>query len=121
MAIQRSHNSENDEVDEDDEDNENDSDKAPYRYDTPTVERWRGCKNGRSGNGGRFNERDDNRFMREPIQEDSDAEDCLNDLENVMFESNEENESRPSSKAINYKTESKVKTSKKLDEDWDND
>ncbi|PWA64186.1 RNA-binding, CRM domain-containing protein [Artemisia annua] len=75
------------------------------RYDAPRVERWKGGKNGRSGNGGRFNERDDSRFMREPVQEESDAEDILNDLENVMFESDEEKESRPSSKATNYETE----------------
>lgn len=120
MAPQRISNNENDEAD-DDEDNEIDSDEAPYRYDAPRVERWKGGKNGRSGNGGRFNERDDSRFMREPVQEESDAEDILNDLENVMFESDEEKESRPSSKATNYETESKVKTSKNLDEDWDSD
>lgn len=121
MAPQRISNSENEEADEDDEDHENDSDEAPYRYDAPRVERWKGGKNGRFGNGGRFNERDDSRFMREPVQEESDSEDILNDLENVMFESDEEKESGPSSKATNYETESKVKTSKNLDEDWDSD
>nr|GEZ49072.1 uncharacterized CRM domain-containing protein At3g25440, chloroplastic [Tanacetum cinerariifolium]GEZ50879.1 uncharacterized CRM domain-containing protein At3g25440, chloroplastic [Tanacetum cinerariifolium] len=121
MAPQRTSTSENDEADEDDEDHENDSDEAPYRYDAPRVERWKEGKNGKSGNGGRFNERDDSRFMREPVQEESDAEDILNDLENVMFESDEEKELRPSSKATNHETESKVKTSKKLDEDWDSD
>nr|GEW99309.1 putative reverse transcriptase domain-containing protein [Tanacetum cinerariifolium] len=44
----------------------------------------------KAGNGRRFDERDDSRFMREPVQE-SDAEDILNELENIMFESDEEN------------------------------
>ncbi|XP_024975415.1 uncharacterized CRM domain-containing protein At3g25440, chloroplastic [Cynara cardunculus var. scolymus] len=86
-APQRSSNSENDEVDEDD---ENDSDEAPYVYDVPKVERWKRGKNGNSGDGERFSRRDEGRFGRESVQEEPESEDMLDDLENVMFESDEE-------------------------------
>lgn len=121
MAPQRSSNSENDDVDDDADEDGNDSDEAPYAYDAPKVERRKGDKNGKHGNGGRFIERDKDRLMRESVQEESDAEDILDDLENVMFESDEENESRFLSKPANYENESKVKTTKNADEDWDSD
>ncbi|KAK9052387.1 hypothetical protein SSX86_029016 [Deinandra increscens subsp. villosa] len=108
MAPQRGSNSENDEVDDGD---EIDSDEAPAVYDAPRVERWNNGKNGRPANGGRFNRRD---------EEESESEDVLDDLQNVMFESDED-ESRSSSKATNYNNESEAKTTKNLDEDWDSD
>ncbi|KAI3813126.1 hypothetical protein L1987_17842 [Smallanthus sonchifolius] len=108
MAPQRGSYSENDEVDDGD---DIDSDQAPF-HDVPKVERWNSGKNGKPANGGRFNRRD---------EEESESEDMLDDLENVMFESDEENESRSSSKATNYDNESKAKTTKNVDEDWDSD
>lgn len=83
---QRASNSENDDGDDD-----NDLDEAPNVYHAPKVERWKGSKNGKTGNGVRFNGRDEERFRRESVQEESESEDILDDLENVMFESDEEN------------------------------
>ncbi|KAI7724889.1 hypothetical protein M8C21_025815 [Ambrosia artemisiifolia] len=108
MAPQRGSNSENDEVDDGD---EVDSDEAPF-YDVHKVKRWNSGKNERPANDGRFNRRD---------EEESESEDMLDDLENVMFESDEDNKSRSSSRATNYDSESKVKTTKNVDEDWDSD
>ncbi|KAK1438810.1 hypothetical protein QVD17_04621 [Tagetes erecta] len=113
MAPQRGGDSENDEVDEDDDgDNDDDSDEAPRFYDAPKVERWNSGKKGKPVNGGRLNRRD---------EVESESEDILDDLETVMFESDEENESRSPSKASNYENERKVKTTKNVDEDWDSD
>lgn len=112
MAPQRGNNSENDEVDDDEDGDEINSDEGPRFYDAPKVERWNSGKNGKPGNGGRLNIRD------EVVSE---SEDILDDLESVMFESDEENESRSSSKATNYENERKVKTTKNVDEDWDSD
>ncbi|KAJ0629940.1 putative CRM domain-containing protein [Helianthus annuus] len=109
MAPQRGGGSENDEVDDDGD--EVDSDEGPS-YDVPKVERWKSGKNGRAANGGRFNSRD---------EEESESEDVLDDLENIMFESDEENESKSSIKATNYENERKEKTTKNADEDWDSD
>ncbi|KAD7478693.1 hypothetical protein E3N88_01829 [Mikania micrantha] len=108
MAPQRSNNDVNDEVDDDLDD---DSDGVPYVYDVPKVERWKRDRNGKPGNGEIVNRRD----------EESESEDMLDNLENFMFESDEENESRLSSEATNYDNESKVKTEKNVDEDWDSD
>ncbi|KAL8229105.1 hypothetical protein R6Q57_014005 [Mikania cordata] len=108
MAPQRSNDDVNDEVDDDLDD---DSDGVPYVYDVPKVERWKRDKNGKPGSGEIVTRRD----------EESESEDMLNNLENFMFESDEENESRLSSEATNYDNESKVKTEKNVDEDWDSD
>lgn len=126
-APQRSSNSENDEVDDDDED----EDEGPYVYDVPKVERWKRGKNGNTGEG---------RFGRESVQEEPESEDMLDDLENVMFESDEENpnianqdkfsnghgkdDSRDLEILISESEEEEPasrSSAKKVDEKWDSD
>nr|XP_043607575.1 CRM-domain containing factor CFM9, mitochondrial [Erigeron canadensis] len=121
MAPQRSSNSESDEVDEDDQVDENDSDEASYINDAPKVERWKGGRNRKPSDGGRFNGRDEDRFMRNDAQEEYESEDILNDLQNVMFETDGENEARSSPETTNYDIEHKPKTAKNMDENWDSD
>ncbi|KAL7608087.1 hypothetical protein Lser_V15G13243 [Lactuca serriola] len=111
------------EIDEVDEDDEN----APgYVYDVPKVERWKGGRNGKFGNAGRFKGRDEGSGSGSEVDENDEnapgSEDMLDELESVMFESDEENMNKGNNESKLFsKTESKVKTAKNKDEDWDSD
>ncbi|KAJ9564206.1 hypothetical protein OSB04_000172 [Centaurea solstitialis] len=63
-------------------DENDDSDEAPYVHDVPKVGRWERGKNGNSSEG---------RLGREVFREEPESEDMLDDLETIMFESDNEN------------------------------